>query len=170
MPRFTYTRLAQCVVAALIAGAAAVTVGVPSGAFAAPAAPIVSASSTIDTYMPSGSNPNAHDLHIFGSFSGLRPGEDLAGYSMWVACDDLTTFNVRLTPVPGLTYPDGTVGGQLSVSFPAAEQGHFCRIQTSGPGNRQLLFTASPWRQFLGDWTMDLTGYAVTSLPAGGQY
>lgn len=153
----------------MLAGALGLTaVAAPAAAFAVPSDPTAPTSTDIHTTLPTGLNPDGRNLNIIGSFSGLRPGESTADYDMWVSCDDLNTYNVKLTDVPSLIYPDGTRGGQLAVSIPALEQGHECRIQTGGVGGRRLAFAATGWTQFLGAWTLDLTGHTISVSKTGG--
>ncbi|UFS60735.1 hypothetical protein [Subtercola endophyticus] len=166
MHRSTRNQLAAYAVAGL---AVVFAVAAPSAAFADTGAPPATATSTINTMLPTWGNPKAHDLNIYGAFKGARASDNFADYSVWVTCDDLKTYPVHVYKDTVTKYADGTVGGTLVASISALEEGHSCRIQTSAPAGRKLVFDSSGWVQpFAGYWELDLTGSVISVNKTGG--
>ena len=154
---------------ALVGVGVAEVVAAPSAAFAGTDAPSATATSTINTVLPTWGNPQAHDLNMYGAFKGARPSDNFADYSVWVTCDDLKTYPVRVYKDTVTTYADGTVGGALVASISPLEEGHSCRIQTGAPASRRLVFDSSGWMQpFAGYWELDLVGSVITVSKTGG--
>ncbi|MCU1481970.1 MAG: hypothetical protein JWQ19_2756 [Subtercola sp.] len=166
MHRSMRNRLAAYAVAGLAVVSA---VAAPGAAFAGTSAPSATATSTINTVLPTWGNPQAHDLNLYGAFKGAKASDNFADYSVWVTCDDLKSYPVHVYKDTITEYADGTVGGTLFASISPIEEGHTCRIQTGAPAGRRLVFDSSGWvMPFAGFWELDLAGSVISVSKTGG--
>ncbi|MEF2976513.1 hypothetical protein [Subtercola sp. YIM 133946] len=141
-------------------------------ALADPATP---PSTVINTTLPTWGNPQAHYLNIYGAIGGLRASDSLAGYAIFVTCDDLNSYSVSLQRVSSPPLPDGSTAISTLLSIPPVEEGHTCRIQTTAPLGREVRLSTTGWSPAAyGYWSLALSGSVlavpVVVPPRGGAY